>query len=1186
MCALHLDSTVQKLIHSVNITMDPSASHQQRTEAYHFCEEFKESSPLCVECGMVLAKTVYPPIIRHFGLQILEHCAKFRWLDMNPQQKGIFKEATISLIQTGVKDILSEEIFIKDGLSRIMVEMIKKEWPQRWESMLTELDPLAKSGGTQCELVLLILLRLVEDVVAFQNFDQKRRKDIVTGLNQNMKELLEFIYGMLKVHWEMYKQAKANTSANSPEMKVACKLTNATLETIAAFAEWVTLPMVFLNDGYLSQTLYELVMEKELRNNAAEILSIIFNRKDRDKQPLDFMFSKAAMIAILSAAQMASAEPVNEQNYIFLKKICRCVTGMGFQMTSLWTSEAEGEPKKPENFTEYLRALMAFTSHASVHLSQMTLATWSLFFRTPIIAEDPGLVEVLPIFLKVVTVQAQKVGDPSLLPSPKAEYFQMDFDSEDEFISFFATYRSLFLELVRYVNGLQPLLTFQVAEAWLKQTLAEPLRYEPGKTVITNNSPSLLQWDALTTFMESAVPRTLRGVNPPIQEGEELLKQVIIYQTTDPMIASCVLSCVSTLFPTIRYSPHFLGPILDKLFAGVTFSVPGQSKKTRTRSVQNVRRHACSALIKMCRDNPELVMPEFNKIYTATKRLSADPNQLTQLEKVALYEALILLSNQFNDYRKQRDFLATILEPVATVWNSQEVTLGISTPENFVEFVGLTKYDEQDPKGVNRANIIGSVQTIVAVTKRCTWPENEEEAMAGGFIQGTMENGKPIYRSACAPLIAQLLNNVLILTRTMNAIWSRDVQSKVDPAFKQAYEMMECDRLALLGSFSMISSCDSQTLKTLPDKLQSFLTMLHDLCYHTLAGASTCLGYEFYATPNLAKQLLSTTFTSLHLLPNHKLRPIIRVFLKLFVLYCPLEFYFSLLIPIFRGFCEYMLIRLGQCWEEVHEKTATNSDSDEPEKEVLEDQVVKHVTKDYLDFLRNVFRIRDQALKKNSGNDEMETEAKPEKLEPGEKTSEFFSLSDLGKAIVKTEDLMQNITLFVYSALSFDDSNVYFKAIGVAHLLLQELPNCNLLPEAVNHLFVAVLRPLQVHGHHDSHVSTILNNAIYHYDVFRPKYPKIIDVLLHVPGCDAEAVQAYDSKVLTTWSIGKPIPDKKKKDHFKKLVQPLIRVVVSNKYKKEVMFGKMPRLYRPPKPKAPTVDETSQEYGLIQLFKD
>lgn len=53
---------------------------------------------------------------------------------------------------------------IKNALSRIVVEMIKREWPQQWTTLLSELSEACSKGEAQTELVLLIFLRLVEDV--------------------------------------------------------------------------------------------------------------------------------------------------------------------------------------------------------------------------------------------------------------------------------------------------------------------------------------------------------------------------------------------------------------------------------------------------------------------------------------------------------------------------------------------------------------------------------------------------------------------------------------------------------------------------------------------------------------------------------------------------------------------------------------------------------------------------------------------------------------------------------------------------------------------------------------------------------------------------------------------------------------------------------------------------------------
>ena len=37
-------------------------------------------------------------------------------------------------------------MYIKDGIARLVVEMVKREWPQQWPNFLQELTDLAQVG--------------------------------------------------------------------------------------------------------------------------------------------------------------------------------------------------------------------------------------------------------------------------------------------------------------------------------------------------------------------------------------------------------------------------------------------------------------------------------------------------------------------------------------------------------------------------------------------------------------------------------------------------------------------------------------------------------------------------------------------------------------------------------------------------------------------------------------------------------------------------------------------------------------------------------------------------------------------------------------------------------------------------------------------------------------------------------
>lgn len=47
--------------------------------------------------------------------------------------------------------------------------------------------------------------------------------------------------------------------------------------------------------------------------------------------------------------------------------------------------------------------------------------------------------------------------------------------------------------------------------------------------------------------------------------------------------------------------------------------------------------------------------------------------------------------------------------------------------------------------------------------------------------------------------------------------------------------------------------------------------------FHILGNAGECLGSEFYAVPNLAQSMVQTVLSHLEVLPDYRLRPIIRI---------------------------------------------------------------------------------------------------------------------------------------------------------------------------------------------------------------------------------------------------------------------------------------------------------------------
>jgi exportin-5 len=244
-------------------------------------------SPLCAQAGFYLVQsTQFSAIVKHFGLQLMEHQVKFNWNKISQEEKIFIKDNTMKLLATGVGPADDTSLLhIKDALSRIVVEMIKREWPQQWPTLLSELSSASEKGLSQTELVALIFLRLVEDVALLQTIESnQRRKDIYQALTVNMTEIFVFFLNQIEKNVREFSATK-----NAGNLRVV----SVVLNTLAGFVEWVNIAHITASEGRLLKVLCYLLEFPEFQLASVECLSQITNRKGvlKDRKPLLYFFN-------------------------------------------------------------------------------------------------------------------------------------------------------------------------------------------------------------------------------------------------------------------------------------------------------------------------------------------------------------------------------------------------------------------------------------------------------------------------------------------------------------------------------------------------------------------------------------------------------------------------------------------------------------------------------------------------------------------------------------------------------------------------------------------------------------------------------------------------------------------------------------------------------------------------------
>ncbi|KAJ8935063.1 hypothetical protein NQ318_007161 [Aromia moschata] len=470
------------LARAVELTMSTGASQADRLRAYQACESFKETSPLCAEAGLYLAAgTQHSLISRHFGLQLMEHTVKYRWTQISQQEKIFIKENAMKLLAAGG---ISDESHMKDALSRVIVEMTLES--------------------------------------------NQRRKDIYHALTANMAIIFDFFLRLIELHVGQFRLlSETDTSKANGHGRVV----QVVLLTLTGFVEWVSMTHIIAQNGRLLQILCLLLNDAAFQYPAAECLSQIVNRKGKvdERKPLLILFNTEPMQCLLTAAKNPGSI-LDEQHYLFKKKLIQFslwfpVTfdipkttsqnfkeyyafepsvilmsgGLTTQLCTLWGKDGI---LRPNNFSTFLEAILAYSSHTSLSLAHSANPLWNSMLKNEHVARDPVFLSFIPQWVQCTAPKIIKFNYPvGKSPtagevSESAAYAKIDFDSEEEFSAFFYRCRSDLLDSFRHATVVAPLVTFNYVEQWLIKCLQVPNL----TTGITLSDPVYQEWEALSNF--------------------------------------------------------------------------------------------------------------------------------------------------------------------------------------------------------------------------------------------------------------------------------------------------------------------------------------------------------------------------------------------------------------------------------------------------------------------------------------------------------------------------------------------------------------------------------------------------------------------------------------------------------------------------------------------------------------
>lgn len=245
------------LLDNVVKAMYAGDTNQQKV-AQNILTQLKENSDSWMKVDAILQYSKNQET-KYFALQILENLIKTRWNALPQVQTAGIKTFIIDLIIKTSSDpaTVEREKFYLTKLNMVLVQILKREWPKRWPTFISDIVGASKSNESLCQNNMNILKLLSEEVFDFSSgqLTQAKTKYLKDTMCHEFSKIFQLCTFVME------------TSSTE-------SLVQSTLETLLPFLNWI--PVAYVFDTALIDTLtLRFLPEPRFRNITLQCLTEI-----------------------------------------------------------------------------------------------------------------------------------------------------------------------------------------------------------------------------------------------------------------------------------------------------------------------------------------------------------------------------------------------------------------------------------------------------------------------------------------------------------------------------------------------------------------------------------------------------------------------------------------------------------------------------------------------------------------------------------------------------------------------------------------------------------------------------------------------------------------------------------------------------------------------------------------------
>ncbi|CAL8089627.1 unnamed protein product [Orchesella dallaii] len=1062
---------------SVKVAIDPNSDHLARQQAHQFYEDFRKNGSPVDLCAVGFVLSVGPEgSVILAGLKLIEHVAKYHWNTL--ADRDTVKERLLLLMHNGLSSGASGwPIYLQEALSKVIVEIAKREWPQLWPNLFPKLFEIAHAS----DLALLVLRRMAEDVVTLQLVDcSERKKELSYSLNTIAPDVITTLFKVLVSSVQEFNTSHSDSLRRRGKVCLGCLL---------PYLEWLN-PNLFTQENRIS-ILFALLPEKQFQIEAADCIIQLLERKSLKKEDR-YDVPKICLDAECCLVLMRSIdESANDLDY--LRKA-------GTIVTLLAPFVCEGKVNV-ENFFNCTLKLANKSQAVAVRFSACAANQYLKASNSSSNLTDSPVGKALTCLLNAI---CNKFVSAPPVSEEKEELAKLKVE---------------FSQMLRSVGKRLPKL-YKEVNSWLHSSLNSP------------NAVQVYQWETLVLVIDAVASSISHEDKEMVEIGLRDLEQCYskFKEETTLELKSIILSTVSALFIFLGLAKEsqtfgdvhltFMNSILGSVFECFNYE--------NVVYARDIRRHAAALMIKLSTKHPDLLVLSFDYIHSSAIAMSP---KLSTMEFTTLMESLMITSNSWNDSSKQTAFVGTFL--VSAEWN--EISNACQSLQTFVNTMQEAVFQEKRIVFLKNLTLLNSV---IRRVKRTIKPNSvlqqsrtgENVNVVNVAAHNETENQHPAYDPVCPllPVVLKLAKTIHCMLDDPQLTFLMDLSDQEKSHIMGIHFGGGAHTVAGESFPSSVLGVDNE--KSHAEKLKVYITSLIDLTYGILGGTPGLFAPKFYHIPQVTEAYLSFVGWNNSKMNDFRLRGVIRAVFSPFLLNCSASQYEVVVKPFLQNFGPFVLDRLVNRWTAIENSNLSGTDGEE-EKEVLENTSLRLLTKDYIDLIHRLLELKASNVSAvTAANSEVDTEMGSEmEAATSTVTSQLpssFDPGDCGILLLSDPTCFNAILYLCIHALCWDDSSVCLKA---ARCILLSWRKLSEQTEVIRATFSTVLRALCIWYENESDMDSLFKVLD---TIFKSCYesdPTISQMLLDW-GANTQDIQR-----LVALCHG-PKNDKKRKEMYRRMV--------------------------------------------------